>query len=223
MTSLSISRLLFALSVTIISCVYHLKPTQKEKANVYLYINKYLSKVSSHSEYKELKEAFSCYYSNAVKFKRENYLLSDSLLGEAFFGLDSLIIFNRSLDSALLFYVEKHRNSSNDGFYYDAVKIFAYKTFKGWRFYDGCGSAMYGDKVYTLEMARNNERLWFAFDGEWLKNWDTDYIKENPGFIRHACESWCGPCADKRDSLNMDIYYDDIRKHIPPDSLYQCK
>ena len=110
-----------------------------------------------------------------------------------------------------------------DGYTFYAQKLFAFKSLNKWRFYDGCGTAGYDTQKYTLEMVRNNERLWLAFDGEWLKNWDTDQIKENPSFIRHACDMWCGPCADERDSLNMNIHYEDIKRHTPPDSLYLCK
>jgi hypothetical protein len=209
--------------VTLISCVHSKEPTSKDKDRVYSYINNYIKEVSSYSEYRELNETFLCYYSNAIKFKREYYLQSDSSMGEAFLGLDSLIIFNRSRDSALLFYLEKRKNYTNERFHYTPNKLFAYKTEKGWRFYDGCGSAIYLDINYILKMTRNNQRLWFAFEGRWLKDWDTDQIKENPNFIRQACEDWCGPCADERDSLNMDIYYKDIKKHTAPDSLYLCK
>ena len=199
------------------------KETKKpNKEAAYPFILQYISEKSHTAQYNEIKLAFNCYYEKAVSTQRRNYSIVDTVLGEKFYGLDSLIIFNRTMDSAIIFSITKLANYEKaTGFQFYAMKIFAYKNSLGWRFYDGCGTAVYTEKKYTYLMAQDNQRLWFAFDGEWLL-WNNKDVKENPNFIRHACNMWCGPCADNRDSLNLEIYYRDIKENTPPDSLYHC-
>lgn len=203
-----------------VSCIEEPKSEPKDVA--YSYIAQYINKESQTPEYIEIQNTFICFYKNSVSNKRRYYLQTDSTRGEKFYGLDSLIIFNKSRDSAITFFMIKSANYGVAGFHYDAVKMFVYKNVSGWRFYDGCATSGYTDAKYTFSMARDNERLWFAFDGEWLA-WNKKEVIQNPDFIHHACNMWCGPCADSRDSLNLEIYYRDIKENTPPDSLYHCK
>lgn len=204
--------------LALVSCADVNRPTLDNKLKADLYIKEYIQKESASADYQELQRIFLIFYNNAVKCERQYYPPVDSSKGELFFGLDSLIIFNASRDSALLFYIKKVKNETDYNFHYRTPKLFAYRTAKGWRFYDGCESAVYIDELYTVEMARQNERLWLAFDSEWL-NWKNEQISENPQFIQHACKMWCGPCL--RDSLNMELYLRVNKERTPPDSLYR--
>lgn len=195
----------------------------EDKETVNKFIQNYIIDKSRSQEYADLQKTFNCYYKNAVSFNRRNYVYIDTTLGGKYYGLDSLIIFNANMDSAIAFFVRKIANNNTDGFQFYAEKLFAYKNSKGWRIYDGCGTAVYDEKKYSYSMARNNERLWLASDGKWLLKYNNEELKENPNFIQHACNMWCGPCADTRDSLNMNIYYNDIKENTPSDNLYNCR
>jgi hypothetical protein len=218
--------IIYSILLSIISCnSVHTKNerTEIDKEAVNKFIQAYIKEKSKTKQYTDLQKTFYCYYKNAVLSNRRAYINIDTALGEKFYGLDSLVIFNANMDSAIVFFVRKLANDNRDQFQYYAQKLFAYKNLKGWRFYDGCGSAVYDEKNYTYSTVSNNERIWFAIDGEWLLNLDNKGTKESPNFIQHACDMWCGPCADSRDSLNIGIHDEDIKENTPPEILYECK
>lgn len=217
--------LFYILLLPVVSCNFEIKKRKNQVDNetVYKFIQNYINSKSPTQEYADLQKTFNCFYKNAVLSKRRNYNSIDTALGENFYGLDSLIIFNANMDTAIAFFINRLANNDKDGFQFYAKKLFAYKNLRNWRFYDGCGTAIYDERKYSLEMARNNERLWFALDGEWLLRLSRKELKENPEFIQHACNMWCGSCADARDSLNMSIYYNEIKENTPSDSLYHCR
>lgn len=217
-------------SIYFCACSQHRTVYKEDKERIYNFIDSYIKKVSQYPEYKELQRAFNCFYVNAVHCKRQNYLPNEVQKGEEFIGLDSLIIFSVTRDTALLFYIEKNRTNNDYGFYFYIPTIIAYKTLKGWRFYDRCAGSIYSEKKNTLDMARRNERLGYVFENyandiHWLENWWSDReMYENPLFIRNSLRVLCGLCLEKEWEFYEDsTCYKAIIKATPPDSLYECK
>lgn len=177
------------------SCdMLHKKRKEPKISNeeVYFFIDTYIKEKSMSQDYQNIRNAFNLFYKESLLAQRRYYLNLDTAIGERFYGLDSLVIFNNGMDSAILFYIEKLSNSQASGFYFSSNKVFACKENNEWRLYDGCGSAIYVETKYTYLMARNNERLWFAYDGEWLYRGQNDSIQENSNFVNHACTMLCG-------------------------------
>lgn len=214
--------ILFA--VGLITCNHKMTVKPQDKERLYAYIENYIDSVSKFEDYKALQKQFYCFYQNAIKFKRESYFARIDSQGEKSIGLDSLVIFNRTKDTALLMYIEKVHNYESEGYHFRTPKLIAYKNNNQWRFYDNCENPIYLDSRYTLEMARNNERLWFALDGGWLLDWKSDRkIRENKNFVSSCLKMLCGLQDKSVWGTDTAFYADILRKQTPPDSLYICE
>jgi len=208
----------------IITCNQKNTVTLEEKKKVLLYIRGYIDSVSKFKEYGELQKQFYCFYQNAINAKREFYIAPADSLKESLIGLDSLLIINSTRDTVLLMYIEKFHNYESEGYHFNVTKLYAYKKNEYWKFYDHLASAMYLEKYYSLEMARNNERIWFALDGGWLLDWrGKGKIRASNSFLSEYLYSVGGLCDEWSWKHNRDLCDSIVKRKTPPDNLYYCK
>jgi hypothetical protein len=199
-----------------VSCVQSTTSTKKDTANSF--ITEYIKKTSSLPDYSQIIRTFDCFYDNAIQSHREYYNNTDSLI-----GLDSLIIFNERVDSALIFYVIKVKNYTDSNYHYRTPHLFCYKQLGRWRFYDGCASAAYSSEIYTLQMVKMNERLVSVFDLHWLYFQENYRVEINRNFLKEANRNVCGICLQEEEKQTPDECEQILKKQTPPDSLYLCK